>query len=350
MSTPAARLEAARRLPEGIERAAAALPGLGLALVAALAATYLSERLALGAMVFALFIGMGFNPVLDDPRFRPGIDLAARAILRIGVALLGLRILAGDVASLGAGAVALAASGIALTIALGVFLARRLGLGNDFGILSGGAVAICGVSAAMAINSILPRHADSDRDATFVAVTVTALSTLAMLAYPVATGLAGFSDRASGIFFGATIHDVAHVVGAGYSLSAEAGDMGTIMKLLRVAMLLPVCIAIGMALQARRGKAARVQAGPIVPWFVAAFAALVLLRTAGWAPAPVVELGGVVSQWCLVVAMAAIGMKTSLRALVRVGPRATLLIVVETAFLAALVFAAAAWLGSAAGF
>ena len=350
MSTPAARLEIPRATPGRLEIVVRTLPGLGMALVAALAATYLSERLALGAMVFALFIGMAFNPVLDDPRFRPGIDLASRAILRIGVALLGLRILLGDVTSLGLGAIALAASGIALTIALGVLIARRLGLGASFGVLSGGAVAICGVSAAMAINSILPRHGNSDRDATFVAVTVTALSTIAMLAYPILTGVAGFSDRASGIFFGATIHDVAHVVGAGFSVSSEAGNMGTIMKLLRVAMLLPVCLAIGMVLQARRGKASPVAAGPIVPWFVAAFAALVLLRTAGFTPAPAIELGATVSQWCLVVAMAAIGMKTSLRALVQVGPRAIFLIVAETAFLAALVFGAAVWLGSSAGF
>ena len=349
MSTPAARLASPGRTAELGDRIARAIPGLALALGVAAAATLLASQLKLGAMVFALLIGMALNMVASDARYRAGLDIASRAVLRIGVALLGLRITLGEVTSLGWGAIAMAAAGIVLTIAFGIFLARRLGLGDSFGVLSGGAVAICGVSAAMAINSVLPKHGDSDRDSTFVAITVTTLSTVAMVSYPVLTTLVGFDDRAAGVFFGATIHDVAQVVGAGYSVSEEAGDMATVMKLLRVAMLLPVCIVIGMVLQARGKSASRADA-PILPWFVAAFAVLVLVSTAGWAPATAIQAGSTASQWFLVIAMAAIGMKTSLPALLKVGPRAILLVVVETLFLGGLVLAIGIFLGKSAGF
>ena len=96
-------------------------------------------------------------------------------------------------------------------------------------------------------------------------------------------GAFGLDHRAAGIFLGGTIHDVAQVVGAGYSVSPETGDTATIVKLLRVAMLLPVCLAIGVALHVRGREAAR--SAPLLPWFAVAFAVLVIVNSAGCDPA-----------------------------------------------------------------
>jgi uncharacterized integral membrane protein (TIGR00698 family) len=170
---------------------------------------------------------------------------------------------------------------------------------------------------------------------------VTALSTLAMILYPIVVGALQLDHRAAGIFLGGTIHDVAQVVGAGYSVSPETGDTATIVKLLRVAMLLPACLAIGLALHVRGSAAAH--AAPVLPWFAVAFAALVVVNSLGWIPEPAIEAGSALSRICLVMAISAIGMKTSLRALVDMGLKPVMLVVAETLVLAAMVLGVVAW-------
>jgi uncharacterized integral membrane protein (TIGR00698 family) len=311
-----------------------------VAAVVGIAATFLSLQYKASAMLFALLLGMALNFLAEEGRCLPGIQLASTAVLRTGVALLGLRITIAQVEALGWGVVALVVASVALTIVVGLLLSRALKLGNAFGILTGGAVAICGASAALAIASILPKHKNAERDASFTVIGITALSTLAMILYPLVVGSLGLDHRAAGIFLGGTIHDVAQVVGAGYSVSPETGDSATIVKLLRVAMLLPVCLAIGLALHVR-GSAAH--AAPVLPWFAVVFAALVAVTSLGWIPSTAIEAGSIISRWCLVTAIAAIGMKTSLRSLVDMGMRPVMLAVLETLFLAAIVLGVLAW-------
>ncbi|MBL0141017.1 MAG: putative sulfate exporter family transporter [Betaproteobacteria bacterium] len=317
-----------------------ARPGLMVAAVVGIAATFLSLRTNVSALLFALLLGMALNFLSQDERCRVGIDLASRGLLRAGVALLGLRITVGEIASLGWSTVAMVIAGICLTIGVGILASQWLRLGERFGVLSGGAVAICGASAALAIASVLPKDADSERDASFVIIAVTALSTVAMFLYPVLAVIAGFDDRTAGIFLGGTIHDVAQVVGAGYSVSEQAGNTATIVKLLRVATLLPVCIVIGMVLHVRGRRVGG--SAPVLPWFAVVFAILVLLGSVGWVPAAVVDAGNNASRWLLVIALAAIGMKTSLRALAGVGLKAAMLVMGETVVLGAMVFVAVA--------
>ena len=145
-----------------------------------------------------------------------------------------------------------------------------------FGVLSGGAVAICGASAALAIASVLPRDENRERDTILTVVSVTALSTLAMILYPVFATSIGLDHKQAGIFIGGTIHDVAQVVGAGYTISNETGDIATYVKLLRVAMLLPAVFAISF-LFARNGGDGE-GARPTLPLFLVGFAALVLAQ------------------------------------------------------------------------
>jgi uncharacterized integral membrane protein (TIGR00698 family) len=319
----------------------AAAPGLAVAAVVGIAATFLSIQYKASAMLFALLLGMALNFLAEEGRCLPGIQFASTTILRAGVALLGLRITIEQVQALGWGAVVLVIASVALTLVVGLLIARALRLGNAFGTLTGGAVAICGASAALAIASLLPKHKNAERDASFTVIGVTALSTLAMILYPLVVGFLGLDHRAAGIFLGGTIHDVAQVVGAGYSVSAETGDTATIVKLLRVAMLLPVCLAIGVALHVRGSTAAH--AAPVLPWFAVVFAALVVVTSMGWVPSTAIEAGSIISRWCLVTAIAAIGMKTSLRSLVDMGLKPVMLVVLETLFLAAIVLGALAW-------
>jgi uncharacterized integral membrane protein (TIGR00698 family) len=178
-------------------------------------------------------------------------------------------------------------------------------------------------------------------------VGVSLLSTLTMIVYPMLAHAFGLDARLAGIFLGATIHDVAQVVGAGYSLSRETGDVATFVKLMRVAMLVPV-IVFAVMLTRRGASAAHEAAGPrppLLPWFAVAFALLVAINSTGWLPKVVTQGGSDISRWCLVAAIAGIGMKTQLKEVVEVGLKPVVLMLGETVFLAVLVLGLLRWMG-----
>ena len=315
----------------------AVYPGVLVAGTIALASTWLAQHYTAPVMLFALLFGMAFHFLHEEGRCVAGIEFSSRAVLRVGGALLGVRITIGQIASLGAAPVATVIVGVATTILFGLALARRLGLSAAFGVLSGGAVAICGASAALAIASVLPRDDNSERDTILTVVSVTALSTLAMILYPVFATAIGLDRLHAGIFIGGTIHDVAQVVGAGYIISNETGDIATYVKLLRVAMLLPAVFAISFAV-ARNGGGAG--ARPALPVFLIGFALLVLANSFGLLPRVLIDLANDVSRWCLVAAIAALGVKTSFKDLFAVGWRPIGLILAETIWIALLVLVA----------
>ncbi len=322
-----------------VSRAAAPAPGLAIALVVGATATFLSEHYDAQVMLYALLLGMALNFVTEAPRSTVGIDVASKGLLRAGVALLGLRIGWHQVAALGWEPVLMVVALVTVTILASIALAKAMGFNPLFGLLSGGATAICGASAAMALSAALPPHAKKEQATLFAVIGVSALSTMAMVTYPLMTRLAGLDDHTAGVFIGATIHDVAQVVGAGYAISPDAGDAATIVKLLRVAMLLPVILVAGQI--ARRAADDTNARPPALPWFVIVFAILVALNSLVALPAPVIDAGNDLSRWCLVTAIAAIGMKTRLGDLVQVGWRPVLLMIAETALLALM---ALAWL------
>lgn len=320
-------------------------PGVLACAVVAAAATFLSEHYGAPVMLFALLLGMAMNFLSGDGACKPGIEFTARQVLRVGVALLGLRITIGQIAELGWLPVIIVVVSVVLTIALSMVVARLMGFQSLFGLLSGGAVAICGASAALALAAALPNHPLKERATLFTVVGVSALSTLAMILYPMLTQAFGLDARAAGVFLGATIHDVAQVVGAGYSLSRESGDVATFVKLMRVAMLVPVIVFAVMftRIGAQGVSGTQGPRPPLLPWFAVAFAVLVGLNSTGWLPAVVTKGGSEFSRWCLVASIAGIGMKTQLKDLVEVGLKPVVLMLGETVFLAALVFLLLRW-------
>ena len=306
-------------------------PGSAIAVLVGMAAAFLGGHYQGSMLLFALLLGMALNFLIEDARLRPGIQFVAGTVLRLGVALLGLRLTLDNVSSLGIGIVAALALGVAATLFASLLCARALGLDRNLGLLIGGATAICGASAALAIASVLPRSEGHETQTTLAIIGVTALSTLAMVIYPALTGWLGLDATQSGIFIGATIHDVAQVVGAGYSLSPAAGDAATITKLMRVALLMPVLVCVAFAV---RGGSAKGSGAPLLPWFAVAFAVLMLINSTGFVPTVIQSAATHGSQACLVVAIAAVGLKTSLRDVASLGWRPVLLLVLVTAFLA----------------
>jgi uncharacterized integral membrane protein (TIGR00698 family) len=325
-------------------------PGMALSAVVAVAALFLAEHYQAPVMLFALLLGMALNFLSQDGRCKSGIDFVAREVLRWGVALLGLKITIGQVQLLGWQPVLMVVFAVASTIGLGVFLARWMGFKTFFGFLSGGSVAICGASAALAIATAFPNHPQKDRATLFVVISVSTLSTIAMVVYPILVRWFGLDPQQAGVFLGGTIHDVAQVVGAGYSIGQQTGDTATVVKLMRVAMLVPVIIlaswltrvtpASGHALN-QPGSA--VNRPPLLPWFAVVFVLLVAINSLLPLPAVVINSGNALSRVFLVGAMAAIGMKTHLKDIVNVGWKPVALMLLETVFLACLFYAFLRW-------
>ena len=321
----------------------AAMPGLLLSATIALAVRFVSDHLGGPAMLYALLFGMAFNFLTEDERFAAGIYFASRHVLRIGVALLGLRITTGDVMDLGWPVVGLIVVSVAATILIGGLIGRLFGLRGDQSVLSAGAVAICGASAALAIASVLPTHKDHERNTILTVAGVTALSTIAMVAYPVFVTWIAYDDVTAGVFLGATIHDVAQVVGAGYIISEQSGEISTLVKLIRVACLVPVVIIISLI--THRSRAESPDRRPLLPWFLVAFVVFVIVNSVGWVPPDANALLTPVSSWCLLTAVAALGVKTSLKSLTEVGPAPVGVMVLQTLLIAALVIGGISLIG-----
>ena len=338
------------RVLGGLHSLRSLAPGSALAVGVALAASFVSQLHGGPQMLYALFFGVAFHYLSKEQRTKPGIEFCSRHVLRLGVGLLGARITAMQIADLGWVTAITVVAAVISTLVCGLLLARRLGLTRAQGVLSGGAVAICGASAALAIAAVLPRDKHHDRFTLMVVITVTVLSTVAMVAYPLISRALGLSPQLAGLFIGGTIHDVAQVVGAGYTLGTEAGDSATIVKLFRVSMLALVVLVVSLAFKTAREQAAAADpASPssgkqaLVPWFLWLFAAMVLANSAGTI-SPALQQGlGWTSRACLVVAIAALGMKTSFMQLAQAGWRPIVLITIETLWMAALVLAVICW-------
>ncbi|MFV3129012.1 YeiH family protein [Niveispirillum sp. KHB5.9] len=328
-----------------VQRGRDALPGLLLAAIVALAAGQMAAWQGGPVMLYALLFGMGLNFLASDARCQPGITIATKPVLRLGVALLGAKVTLGDMLGLGWGAVALAISGLLVTLSGGYVIGRLLRLNPAHALLSAGAVAICGASAALAISAALPARHQAEKPTLLVVVGVTALSTIAMLAYPLLSRLLGLGEEQAGLFFGATIHDVAQVVGAGYLVSDHAAEVAAIVKLMRVACLVPVVMAVAWIFW-EKGEGTRKAALPTIPLFLLGFVALVAVNSAGLLPAPTLALLGEVSRGCLVLAVAALGMKTSLKELAALGPRPVAALVGQTLLLAVFALCFISLLGS----
>jgi uncharacterized integral membrane protein (TIGR00698 family) len=301
-----------------------------------MAAQFLSTRYGAPAMLMGLLLGLVFHFLTENERLLPGVELAATGFLRLGVALLGFRLTIDQVTTLGLMPVIGVCFAVIATLVFGYGLAKLMRLRGHLGTLTGGAVAICGASAAMAISSVLPNSDHQRRDTVFTVVGVTTLSTTVMVLYPLISHYLGLTDLQTSLFLGATIHDVAQVVGAGYSVSEEVGDLSTFVKLLRVAMLAPVVLIIGL-LARRRLAADEGDAKPTpVPGFLLAFCAAFLLNSLGVIPANGARIASDAATWLLLIAITALGIRTSLRDVADVGLRPIVLMVSETVFLALL--------------
>ncbi len=260
-----------------------------------------------------------------------GIGFTSRGLLRLAIVFLGCRLMPRDLAALGVEAVALVAVSVSITLIGGIALARMFGLERDAAGISATSVAICGAAAALAASAAAPKRKGLDELTSAIVVAVALLSTFAMLAYPHLAKLLELSLGATSALFGAAIHDVAHVAGAGLSISEPMSAASIAVKMVRVACLLPVVVLLSLwfARSQPRGAAAQ-DRPPALPLFLVGFAIVGGLNMAGLMPAPLAKIGTVVATDLLVISMVAIGMKTSVRSLLKLSGKLWLVLTLQT--------------------
>jgi len=292
-------------------------------------------RIMIPPLIVTLAIGMCLQPLSAKAALKPGLEFAGRTLLRIGVALYGAQLTLGQLVDGGALPVVIAIAAVGCTIVFGAAVARWFGLSRDFGLLTGCATGVCGAAAAMATSAVLPRHPNSDRDLAFAVMGVNFISTITMVVYPTLHTALGFSHFEMGVFLGGAIHDVAQVAGAGETLGKDVLAIAIITKLLRVACLLPAVTVIAWWV-ARGGEKAG-DARPAPPVFLFGFLLLAMVNSVGLIPPEVRTTLAQVSSFLIIAAIAALGIKTSLLALVRIGMAPVMLLIVETIFIGLLV-------------
>ena len=369
------------------------LPGIMLSLVIAVAASFVSEHYGGPKFLYALLIGVAFHFLSENDRCRPGIEFSAKKLVRVGVALLGVRIVVSDVSALGLWGILGLAGAVVFTLCFGVLMARVLRVSPMFGLLSGGGTGICGISATMAISSTLPQSPESERCTLMSAIGIASLSTAVMVLYPLWVRWFGMTVPEAGLFLGGSIHDVAQVVGAGSILSPDIAKAATLAKMFRVAMLVPVVLTLSLVFRrtvAAEAGMARPLAGavplqqpqipepvttgatgatgasvasvasaapamvpaaapqgasgtsaasarrpPLLPFFLVMFVLLVTVNSLGLIPPAVQHVASDLSGWALVVSISALGIKTSFEKIAALGWRPIALMVAEALFVAA---------------
>src|SRR5262245_58402951 len=218
-------------------------------------------------------------------RVTPGIRLAQRPILRWAVAGLGFRLSLPELWAIGPPALAVVSVSTLAALGFGWWIARQLKVADKLGILLGVGGAICGASAVVAADSVVQGER---RDAALALGIITLLGTLGIVLYPLLHGWLGMSDFVYGVWDGASLQEMAHVVAAGFGVSEEAARVATVVKLARICLLAPIVIYLGWSLrhQHRAAGKAKVDA---VPWFLVLFVVFALVHSTGWLPRPVIE-------------------------------------------------------------
>ncbi|MBB6469105.1 putative integral membrane protein (TIGR00698 family) [Aminobacter lissarensis] len=278
------------------------------------------------AIVIALLFGIAFHSFAHHDVFEPGIDFSVKTLLRCAIALLGLRVALGDIIALGWITPLLVLAAMGSTLLVGITLAKILGKHRETGMLAGMAVAVCGASATLATSTVVPNYPGKRADIAFAVVSANVVSTLAMILYPIVASAFGLNHYDAGVLMGATIHDMAQVVGAGYAVSEDAGNTAVVVKLFRVFMLFPMVLIVGLWLRAstNEGRKAKIP----VPGFAIVFIFLSLINSVLPATGSVGDTYAMIkpaldtlSAWGLIVAIAALGLHTSIRSLFTIGWR-----------------------------
>lgn len=297
-------------MPRRKKKVNAFILGIGLTLILSLLAKGLAMfpfLSIMGQLVLAIMLGMIYRAAVGVPDYiMPGISFSNKKLLRLGIILLGMRLNLTDIVHAGPKVVLLAIINITVTIFAVYGAARLLKVDPKMALLTACGSAICGAAAVVAI---APQIKANEQETAISAATVAILGTLFTLLYVGLYPFLGLSPAGYGVFAGGTLHEVAHAIAAAAPGGKEAEDMAVIVKLTRVALLVPVAIAVGLW-SSRKGKktgTAGKRSIPI-PWFVLGFLVMSGVNTLGIIPQGVTAQIITIAYILIAMAMAGLGL------------------------------------------
>jgi uncharacterized integral membrane protein (TIGR00698 family) len=271
------------------------------------------------------------NVVGTPDAAHPGLAACLRRPLRFGIVLLGLQLTLAQVLEVGTIGLLILVLSTAGTFAFTVALGRVLRVDPKLAQLVGVGTSICGASAIIAANTVVR---DRDGGVPYALAVVTLYGTIAMLSYPLLLQLLQLTPHAYGLWVGASVHEVAQVVAAGFAGGSDAGAFATISKLTRVLLLAPMVLLLGWWAVRVAHSSGEVQAHPPAPWFVFGFLGMVLLASTGLVPPTAKPPVALATQALLAFALAAVGLETDFRRIAARGWRPMLLGGAATVFIA----------------
>ncbi len=305
------------------------LPGIGITVALAIVSIFISKleiiksTVNFSPLIISIILGVLIGNIVKFPEiFKPGIIFSLKKILRLAIIFLGFRLTFQNVAEVGLEGLVVDTIMLVSTFLLGVWISRKIfGLDSQMSYLIASGSSICGASAVLATAPVVKAEM---HHAAMAVATVTVFGTTAMFIYPIvykAGLLLDFNDLTYGIWTGATVHEVAQVVAAGFAVSVDAGNTATIAKLTRVMMLAPLLIVLSIFLakkHATHGAGVTLRDIPI-PWFVFGFIAMVGVNSLNVIPTNTVHYINVIDTFLLTVAMGAMGLETNINKVKGVG-------------------------------
>lgn len=298
--------------------------GVLIALAIAIAANFLGKMVpVIGGAVFGITIGILITSLVKLPaNSRKGIKFTSKYILQLAVVLLGFDMNMASVIQVGQQSLLVILLTISAAFITAYFVGKSLKINKTLTTLVGVGTAICGGSAIAAASSAI--DAD-DQDISYSISTIFLFNVIAVFLFPFIGHLLKLSDTGFGMWAGTAINDTSSVVAAGYSYSNAAGNFATVVKLTRSLMIVPVTLALAFISARGNREQQHFNFAKIFPWFVLAFLVAAILNSTGWIPANITSTLAQTGKFLIIMAMAAIGLNTSVQGFVKAGPRALIL-------------------------
>ncbi|MBQ4164616.1 MAG: YeiH family putative sulfate export transporter [Turicibacter sp.] len=303
------------------------IPGLLLSLAIAVIATMLNQYVHLiGASVFALLLGMFINFFMKDTKkYKDGITFTSKKLLKVAIVLLGTSLSVSQIIHVGKYSLVVMIFTLAAAFGFGYLIGKIFNMNWKLSSLISAGTGICGGTAVATLSQVI----DADDSDVAYAISATFIFDVIMvILFPIMGTALGLSDMAFGLWAGTAVNDTSSVVAAGYAYSDAAGDFATIVKLTRTLSIIPVVLAFSYLNEKLKLKNdggvhlthKKVNLKKIFPWFILLFLGAALLNSIGLIPATLSSSLATLSKFLMVMALAAIGLKTDIRDVKKSGP------------------------------
>lgn len=314
------------------------LKGILLTLAIALVAKYISTWpffSIMGQLVIAIILGMIWRATIGvQDTWNTGINFSSKKLLRLGIILLGMRLNLADIYNAGGSVFLIALVDLVFALIVVYWLTKLFKVEKKLGILTACGTAICGAAAVVAI---APQIKANEKETAVGAAIVALLGTAFTLVYTIFYSFLGLTQAQYGVFSGGTLHEIAHVIAAASAGGNEAVDMAVIVKLTRVALLVPVAIIIGILYQ-KKEKSVEKKAFSlsIIPWFIVGFLVMSAINSTGIVPENVAQGIVNIAYILIAMAMAGLGLNVEIKTFKQLGMKAFVAGLIGSIFLSIL--------------